>query len=390
MLEQAADERAFAEPVGPGERDAAGAADFELGETQVASAAAQRQLAGRQAQQKIPRHEGRAVHPDAGLVAFPHRDLGAPGRDLAGALVHLRDHLAGVGVLAAHLGEIALGAAVVVVGRDLDLFGASRGGGFLVGDDAAALGLVLEAGLGAAQRLVGGAGGGLLVFLLLHRGGDAAGAEHGVGRIDDEALRAEFVQQGAIMAHEQADAGELGERANEQAARVGVDVVARLVEGEHGGFAPEGDRDLGAFALAVAERGPALGPVVADAQAGLEHGGVGRPDKILEKLWRLVGALRDVERQALPVHRAALGGEFAGDDLEQGGLARAVGPDHAGPSRGELHGEIGEERRGHPGMRKLDCLEGQLGGGHARHGGAVLASGNAKRDGRPCVRRVGG
>ena len=72
----------------PQVRNALVAADFEIGETQVASAA-ERQLAGGQAQEEVARHEGRAVHPDAGLVAFFHRDAGAFGGDLAGALAHL-------------------------------------------------------------------------------------------------------------------------------------------------------------------------------------------------------------------------------------------------------------------------------------------------------------
>ena len=149
MGEQVADEGAFTQAVGSGEGDAAGAAEFQVGVVELAFAA-QGQETGGQAKEEIPGHVGSAIDPDAGFVAFFHRDLGALRGHLARALVHLRNHLAGVGVFAGHFGEVSLGAAIVVVGGDFDLFGAARRRRFLVGDDAAALRLGLEAGFGAA------------------------------------------------------------------------------------------------------------------------------------------------------------------------------------------------------------------------------------------------
>ena len=80
---------------------------------------------------------------------------------------------------------------------------------FLVGDDTAALGFGFEPILGAAQGLVGMADGFLVVVLLFQRRCHTARSQHRVRRIDQEALRAKLIEQRPVVAHQQADAGEL-------------------------------------------------------------------------------------------------------------------------------------------------------------------------------------
>ena len=64
------------------------------------------------------------------------------------------------------------------------------------------------------------------------------------------------------------------------------------------------------------------------------------------------------------MHRAALGGQMPGGHPQQRGFSRAIRADHPGPACGKLDREIGEERRGHAGMGKLDGVQRQLGGRH--------------------------
>ncbi len=100
----------------------------------------------------------------------------------------------------------------MVVDGNLFLLGAARGRCLLVGDDAAALGFGFEAILGAAQVLVGVADGFFVVVLLRQRSCYATRTQHGVGRINQQTLRAKFVEQRAVVAHQQADAGKFCER----------------------------------------------------------------------------------------------------------------------------------------------------------------------------------
>ena len=89
----------------------------------------------------------------------------------------------------------------------------------------------------------------------------AAGPQRRRGRLHHQAAAAEPVQQLAVMADQQADAVVSRQRRREHLARRGVEVVCRLVDGEHRRFPPQRDGDLGALALAVAQALPALEPV---------------------------------------------------------------------------------------------------------------------------------
>ena len=83
---------------------------------------------------------------------------------------------------------------------------------------------------------------------------------------EEEAPRAQAIQQLAVVAHQQADAAVAAEGLREQRAGLGVHVVGRLVEAEHRLVAPESHGDLSALAFAVAQGGPAIGPVAEQAE----------------------------------------------------------------------------------------------------------------------------
>ena len=103
----------------------------------------------------------------------------------------------------------------------------------------------------------------------------AAGAHHRLRRIEKEALATEQIEQFAVMAHQQADAAEGDERFRQQRVGGKVDMIGRLVDEQNVRLPPEGDCDLRTFALAVAQRCPAIRPVLPDLQLPAQHTGLG-------------------------------------------------------------------------------------------------------------------
>ena len=144
------------------------------------------------------------------------------------------------------------------------------------------------------------AGVGLLAAVLFTPLGDATGAHCRAGRKEEEALRAEGVEEIAVVGDDEPGAVVVFERGEENGLTGGVEVVRGLVEGEHVGGAPEGEGDLGALALAVAEGVPALRPVFADAEAAsfVEGGGVPAVHEVVPADGRGVGALDGVVGRA--------------------------------------------------------------------------------------------
>ena len=261
---QRAEERRFARAVGARQGDAVGGADFERGVGEDASGT-DGQFPGGHAEEGVAVRDAGVVEPEARRVFLADVEGGASGLRLRRAAGEGGGLLAGPGVLAGQLGELAGGLAVVVVHVALGVF--RRGlaaGGHAFAFFAAFLGGGAEAGGGAFRGVVLRAGGDLLAAVLLHALRHAAGAEgRGRGR-DEEAFRAEFVEEGAVVAHEEPRAVVAAERREEDVAGVGVEVVGGFVEGEQARRAPEGDGDLQALAFAVGKGFPARVPVVAD------------------------------------------------------------------------------------------------------------------------------
>ena len=133
--------------------------------------------------------------------------------------------------------------------------------------------------------------------------------------------------------------------------RLEIEVVGRLVEEEERGFGDEQTREMGAHDPAAGKRFRQLvGVALLEAEAG-EDFFRARLERVVDVVVVLVGfeffaARRDVEdgfvaggraflrqeakvRAALPFDRAGVGFFLAEDEVEEGGLAGAVGPDEA-------------------------------------------------------------
>ena len=240
-------------------------------------------------------------------------------------------------------------------------------GGLLFGALAALLCGGLESSDGVAGVVVLVACGLLFASVLLQSLGDAAWAENGVGREEEEALVAERVEQLAVVADEESHAGKAAEGADEEAACLGVDVVGGLVEGEEVGLPPQRHGDLRALALAMAERLPAAVPVGADAQqpTALVGDRVVGEEEFLPALRWLVGALDDVFGGAEVVDVAGGGLQFAAGQLHQRALAAAVGADDAGPAVVKARLNLLQQRRHHARIGEGDAVKTKKLLGHA-------------------------
>ena len=96
----------------------------------------------------------------------------------------------------------------MVVGVAFGVVGEGLGaGGHAFAFLAALLGGGAEAGGGVLRGVVLGAGGGLFAAVLLHALRDAAGAQGGGRGRHEEAFGAEVVEEGAVVADEEAGAG---------------------------------------------------------------------------------------------------------------------------------------------------------------------------------------
>ena len=197
----------------------------------------------------------------------------------------------------------------------------------------------------------------------------AAGPQRRRGRLHHQAAAAEPVQQLAVVADQQADAVVSRQRRREHLARRGVEVVCRLVDGEHRRFPPQRDGDLGALALAVAQALPALEPVGLDRESPLQAAGrpVGGGEKRGQLGRRVVGALGAVDcgrgRRDGPGRR----GQLACGQQQQRRLAAPVRPDDSRPARGQVEREILEERLRRRLVAKREA-------GHSEHHGVPLGA----------------
>ena len=68
--------------------------------------------------------------------------------------------------------------------------------------------------------------------------------------MDSRGATGQSRQQGAIVRHQQADAFEPGQHVDQQAARVAIEMVGRLIEEQYVGRGGEGGTDLPASAFA--------------------------------------------------------------------------------------------------------------------------------------------
>jgi hypothetical protein len=188
--------------------------------------------------------------------------------------------------------------------------------------------------------------GGLAAEQLVAPGQEVAVAAVGLeepARVDGAQLehpRGDVLEEVAVVAHHQAGARLFGENLLQPQDAVDVEVVGGLVQQEHVGGGCQLARDGEALLPAAGQRidrrasvreagaaqrpGEAAGPLgLVDAlERGGEHGLDG-------KAGREDGVLRHVAEHdaAAERARAAVGRLEAGEDPQQRGLARAVGPD---------------------------------------------------------------
>lgn len=357
LRQQMAQKRGLAEAVRADEGDAVVGADLEGGVDERAPVA-EVERAGGHVEDVGPLGDARIRKRDAEFVV--DADGGVGGGELRGALAQFGALGEAPAVLALELRDAAQEASVVVVGGGLAFLEALRAGGGLFGGLAALLGGGGEAAGLAGVRVVAFAGVGLLAAVLFTPLGDATGAHCRVGWKEEEALRAEGVEEIAVVGDDEPGAVVVLERVEENGLAGGVEVVRGLVEGEHVGGAPEGEGDLGALALAVAEGVPALRPVFADAEAAsfVEGGGVPAVHEVVPADGRGVGALDGVAGRAELADGAVRRREGSGGQFEEGRLAGAVRADDARPSAfGEEGGDVREQRRRHAGVGEGDGVE---------------------------------
>ena len=162
------------------------------------------------------------------------------------------------------------------------------------------------------------------------------------------------------MRDEESRAPERLERRQKHALRFRVEMVCGLVQGQYVGLVPEGDRNLHALALAVAERFPAPRPVRRNAELPphVHRDGIPRVHEVVPLVRRRVGALHGVLRPSNLADASAGGTDFPGGEPEDRGLARPVRADDAGPRPfGEVRRHIGQQRFRHPGIGETHAIE---------------------------------
>ena len=187
-------------------------------------------------------------------------------------------------------------------------------------------GVVLRLGVARAEEIL------FPPVLLLPRR-DPARTHRGAWREDEEALRAECVEEVSVMAHNEAGTGKGLQRLEQGGLGRFVEVVRWLVEGEDARFAPEGGRDLRAFALAVAERLPTSDPCRIHAKPRAPGDGkrIARRKKVIEVVGGEVGALDDVARTPDGADRTRRRLKLAGGKTKKRRLTASVRADDAGP-----------------------------------------------------------
>ena len=136
------------------------------------------------------------------------------------------------------------------------------------------------------------------------------------------------------MRHEQSHAVEGCERARNQIACGGVQMVRRLVQSKQARLGRERAGYLDALALSVRKRTETPKPVVFDLQQRAQPHGPGRPiaGERFDARWRELSRLHADRSGHARRNGAALRRERAAEHVEQRALAGAVGADDAGPT----------------------------------------------------------
>jgi hypothetical protein len=206
---------------------------------------------------------------------------------------------------------------------------------------------------------------------------------------------AQLLEQRAIVRHQQPDAAEAAQRRRDLLAPLSIQVVRRLVERQHVRLGGQRRRQLPPLALAQGERSPALqlrrraAQPAAPAPGLAVVGGGERAERVLQ-LDHLLPAQDHAPIVRIADDRAARRGECAERQLQERGLAGAVVADHAGPARGEVQLELGQDRRlplvREPYGRKTNRWHTASRG--RRRKDAPLAWGEIEEDARLALRRV--
>ena len=164
--------------------------------------------------------------------------------------------------------------------------------------------------------------------------GDDARLAPGPRRLERRAAGRERVEQFTVVAHEDADSGKRREQLGELRARLEIEAVGGLVDGQHVGALPQRAGDLQLLALTEAQLVPAPGHVVGEIQPPAELARLAAEveREVRQGIWLLVGLLRAVgaeEASSFRWNRVKLQDEAAGD-FGVGGFAAAVVAQKAG------------------------------------------------------------
>ncbi len=173
----------------------------------------------------------------------------------------------------------------------------------------------------------------------------SAGDQLGARRLEPQTLRAQCLDQRAVVTHEQPNALVTCEPAREQAPRLRVDVVGRFVDGQQCGSVPERGSDLCALALAVAERVPTQGKVRLYAEPPAQRARVLalRFQERGQPLWGFVGALFTIDGVSRRLDDPLLRGQRGGRKPQQGRLPCAIRADDTREAARKGDRERGEE-----------------------------------------------
>ena len=168
--------------------------------------------------------------------------------------------------------------------------------------------------------------------------------------VDDEHVGDGALQEGPVVAHHDEGAGPVVEEVLQHPQRVEVEVVGRLVEQQHVGLGPQREQQLEPAPLAARQQpigarwASASNQNASSRRASVQSGSRCAPATAWRDPHRRVEVdsplVADGELDGAPPHDPPLGrGQPTGDDVEQRGLAGAVGPDDAQPLPG-VEGQV--------------------------------------------------
>ena len=178
----------------------------------------------------------------------------------------------------------------------------------------------------------------LFPFLLRQAPGHPAGTQ-GYGPLPEKkAVPAEPIQQGPVMAHQEADPPVACQGVPCQGGGLPIEVIGGLIHRQQGRLPPEGNGQLKPFPFPVAQGLPTVGPIGPDSQAVHKAGRgiIGGKNKLLPEFGDFFGTLGAVKTILNSPDISRAGGQKPRRQEQQGGFSRAVFPGNTGPARREF------------------------------------------------------